>query len=309
LTGRPDLFIEIARHLTVNALLKLYSISRDFHAVVGCHMTTVVMHQAFVKCRDAARIFPHSTYKSLCILDPSGRPDPDGKPSSVRLVPSFRWLRMVMYREGVVRKIMDQVNQYGHNLPPRTGLVLKKLWLMMDIAFNDKRSMLIRNERFWSNLDLYVATLFFIKIDMCFTDPLTGDGETHLRRLLIGQRSLSQLLKTLQRNGVVDQLELLQLYIGYTKGVLVSMEIDMFGVPRSDIGTQELEGWGIGESKLLRIDEMVMMEAVRRELDFDEKYSHMMLWGYVDPVTLVNWEPGKKRDPVGEETDGEDNDQ
>ena len=264
------------------------------------------MYQAFAKCKDAARTFAHTTYKSLCMLDPCGRPDPNGAGTAVRLVPSFRWLRMIVFREGVVRRIMDEVNRYGHNLPPRTGLVLKKLWFMMDIALNDRRSDLIRNEKFWSNLDLYVATLFFIKLDMCFTHPLTGDGETHLRRLLVGQRTLSHLLKTLQRDGVVDQLELLQLYIGYTKGVPVGLEMDMLGIRKSNIGTQELEGWGIGEGKLLRIDEMIMMEATRRGLDFDEKYSHMMLWGYVDPLTLAHWEPGKRRDPVGEETDGED---
>jgi hypothetical protein len=308
LTGRPDLFIEIARHLTINSLVKLYSISRDFHAVVDCHMTTVVMYQAFTKCKDAARTFTYTTYKSLCILDPSGRPDRNGA-GAVRLVPSFKWLRMVVFREGVVRSIVNEVNRYGHNLPPRTSLVLKKLWFMMDIALNDKRSSFIRNEKFWSNLDLYVATLFFIKLDMCFTDPLTGDGETHLRRLLIGQRTLSRLLKALQRNGVVDQLELLQLYTGYTKGVLADMNMDMFGIRKKDVGTQELEGWGVGESKLLYIDEMVMMEAARRGLGFEEKYPHMMLWGYVDPVTLAHWEPGKKRDPVGDETDGEDREQ
>ncbi|KAI9766279.1 MAG: hypothetical protein M1840_006693 [Geoglossum simile] len=309
LTGRPDVFIELARHLTINSLVKLYSISRDFHDVVDCHMTTVVTYQAFSKCKDAACIFPYTTYKSLCVPDPSGRPNPDGGGAAVRLVPSFKWLRMVVFREGVVRRIMDEVNRYGHNLPNRTGLVLKKLWFMMDVAFNDKRSNLIRNERFWSNLDLFVATLFFVKLDMCFTDPLTGDGETHLRHLLLGQRTLSRLLKTLQRDGIVNQLELIQLYVGYTKGVLVGAEMDMFGVRKNDIGIQELEGWRLGESKLLRIDEVIMMEAARRGLDFDERYSHMMLWGYVNPVTLLHWERGKKRDPVGEETDGEDGEQ
>ncbi|KAH0541770.1 hypothetical protein FGG08_003792 [Glutinoglossum americanum] len=301
-----NLLIEIARHLTVNALVRLYSVSRDFHAVVDTHMTTVVMHQAFIKCSDGSRIFPHTTYKSLCILDPSGRPNPEA-PNEVRMVPSFRWLRMLMFREGVVRKVMAQVHRLGHKLPPRAALVLKKLWFMMDICVNENRARFIRNRKFWSNLDLYIATLFFIKLDMCFTDPSSGSGETHLRRLLLGQRSLSLLLKVLQRDGVVSQLDLIQLFIGYSEGVLPDASpIDMFGVHKGLIGKKQLEGWGLGPSKLLRVDEIVMIETVRRELGFDLKYPQMMIWGYLDPDTLEAAKLKKKAIPVGDETDEEE---
>jgi hypothetical protein len=305
LSGRPDLFIEIARHLTVNALVKLYSISRDFHAVVDAHMTTVVMSQALSKCHDAARIFLHTTYKSLCVLDPLGRPKPDDT-DGVRLVPSFKWLRMLMFREEVVRKIVAQVGRFGHKLPPRATLVLKKMWFMMDVSVNEKRARLIRNTKFWSNLDLYIATLIFVKLDMCFTDPTTGDGETYLRRLLIGQRSLSFLLETLERDGIVDQLELIQLYVEYSQGVLPNPPLrGVFGVHRDAIGNQQLEGWGTGQSKLMRVDEMVMLESVRRGLGFELKYPQMLLWGHIDPVTLEVCTPEKDAQPVGDETDVE----
>ncbi|KAH0552945.1 hypothetical protein GP486_006855 [Trichoglossum hirsutum] len=305
LTGRPYLLIEIARHLSVNALVKLYSISRDFHTVVDTHMTTVVMSQAISKCNNAARTFSYTTYKSLCILDPSGRPKPDNA-DEVRLVPSFRWLRMVMFRETVVRRIVAQVSRLGHKLPPRATLVLKKIWFMMDISINDKRSRLIHNTRFWSNLDLYVATLIFVKLDMCFTDPTTGDGETYLRRLLMGQRSLTTLLYTLERKGIVDQLELIQLYLEYTSGSIENLPArGIFGVPKSAIGNTQLEGWGTGHIKLMRIDEIVMLESIKRRLGFELRYPQMLLWGHVDPVTLITCTPDSDPKPVGDETDSE----
>lgn len=59
----------------------------------------------------------------------------------------------------------------------------------------------------------------------------------------------------------------------------------------------------------MRIDELVMREATRRELGFKEHIMMMLLWGYVDPVTGENLQPSREEmymsDGEGEELESE----
>lgn len=59
----------------------------------------------------------------------------------------------------------------------------------------------------------------------------------------------------------------------------------------------------------MRIDELVMREATRRELGFKEHITMMLLWGYVDPVTGENLQPSREEmymsDGEGEELESE----
>ncbi|TGO84001.1 hypothetical protein BPOR_0564g00050 [Botrytis porri] len=59
----------------------------------------------------------------------------------------------------------------------------------------------------------------------------------------------------------------------------------------------------------MRIDELVMREATRRELGFKEHIMMMLLWGYVDPMTGENLQPSREEvymsDGEGEEAESE----
>ena len=47
-----------------------------------------------------------------------------------------------------------------------------------------------------------------------------------------------------------------------------------------------LEGWGRTTARFVQIDDLVMREAIRRDLDIHEYYLDMVLYGYVDKTTF-----------------------
>lgn len=286
LTGHPELVFELAKCLPVEDLISLYAISKDFHFIVNGHYTTIVLSQSIAKAPESSAIFQYKCYKNLCITDPAARANAE-VPEELRRVPSFRWLRFVLYRESVVDEVIACLAAEGHRLPQRTRSVLKKIWFMMDLGDNARRIGLIHNKTFWTNKDLFVATMFFIKLDMRFTDPVDGNGEVSLRKLLLAQRSLSTLSAVLKRKDMVNELEMLQMYVRWKyRPAPEHRRMSILGVPPDQVGKGQLEGWGLGSKKLLRLDELVMRESVRRKLDFQKRYMDMMVWGYIDNYTL-----------------------
>ena len=286
LLKHPELVFELAKCLSLEDLISLYAISKDFHFIVNGHYTTIILSQAIAKAPESSEIFQYKCYKNLCIIDPAARENAE-IPDKFRCVPSFRWLRFILHRERVVDEIIASLAAEVHRLPRRASSVLKKIWFTMDLGDNARRIGLIHNKKFWTNRDLFVATMFFIKLDMRFTDPIDGNGEMSLRKLLLAQRSLSSLLAALNRTGVLNELELLQMYVRWKyKPAPEHRGMSIVGVPPEEVGKGHLEGWGLGTRKLLRPDELVMRESVRRNLDFHKRYMDMMVWGYIDSKTL-----------------------
>ncbi|KAI9858854.1 MAG: hypothetical protein M1824_004019 [Vezdaea acicularis] len=208
LINYPELLFEVAGHLDLEDLISLYAISRDFHNVMNTRFTAMIIYQARVQSPESSRVFSFRAYRTLCHGDPSGQQN-EGKVTDVRLVPTFRWLRMVYFRDKVVQDIIRNLAAAGHMLPPRASLVLKKVWMALDIGTNAKRIGLFHNPALWSDEDLYIATMFFIKLDMRLSDPVDGCGESTFRKMMMGQRSLSILCTCLNAGGRLRQLDIL----------------------------------------------------------------------------------------------------
>lgn len=316
LLKHPDLTFEMTKHLDVEDLISLYAISRDFHLLANTSFTTMILGQSVGKAAESSRTFIFRCYKNLCIVDPAARPNESvvARPresgpltnaasvtgftsiadESIRGVPSFRWLRMVLYRESVVDGILGCLAAEGHRLPRRASLVLKKIWFTIDISDNARRIGLMHNKQFWGNKDLFIATMFFLKLDMRLTDPMTGNGETGLRKLLLAQRSLTTLLHTLQRRTLTSQLELLRLIIRHHYRPPRSLNgQSVCGIPAAQIGKLQYEGWGVGKPSLfIPVEQLVMREAVRRGLGLERYFMDMMLHGYIDKKTWEDvWTP------------------
>ncbi|KAI9828422.1 MAG: hypothetical protein M1832_002850 [Thelocarpon impressellum] len=288
LFSHAEILFEVARHLEFEGLLSLYAISRDFHEHVDARMTTTMLGHSLRLAPESSRTFLFKAYRSLCIPDPARRPDPRHA-QEVRMVPGFRWLRMVLYRESIVAEIVAALATEGHRLPPRASLTLKRMWLTMDVGTNVKRIGLLHNRAFWTDEDLYVATLFFIKLDMRLMDPVDGDGETALRKLMLGQRSLTPLHRLLRRRGGLSRLDILRMQVRYDYTPSPAHRgLSILGIPASEIGIGHREGWGSGTSraKLMRPDKLVMQEALRRGLGLEKRYMDMLLWGYIDLQTF-----------------------
>ncbi|KAI5291952.1 Dual-specificity kinase, spindle pole body (SPB) duplication and spindle checkpoint function [Ascosphaera acerosa] len=301
--SHPELAIFLARQLRVQELISLYATSRDFHALVNSRFTTVVSAQAARRAPESARVFPFRCYLSLCQADPARNPHPQAQRAArgeARTVPTFRWLKMVCFREMVVHQIMVLLAEDGVPVPAECGAPLKKMWLLMDIPDNHRRIGLVQNERIFSARDLFFLAMFFVKLDMRFTDPIAGSGSDGLRRMLLAQPSLSYVWRALRRTILVSKLDVVKMFVRWkyqpenrqSAGEGAGAE-PIFDVPAAEVGTTQYEAWGRQQSRALlqRPDELVLMESIRRGLRLHTRLKDMFLWGYVDPKTFRNCEP------------------
>ena len=199
---------------------------------------------------------------------------------------------MILFREKVVDEIIQCMAEEGHRLPKRTSLVLKKIWFTMDISDTTRRIGLFHNKSFWPNADLFIATLFSLKLDMRLTDPVDGNGEIGIRKMLLAHRSLSTMWRVLMREELLTQLDMVQMYIRWKyRPRQEHRHMRLFGVPPREMGMLSCEGWGNSNKRLLRPDELVMREAVRRDMSLHKNYLDMMLWGHIDRRTGLDWWP------------------
>jgi hypothetical protein len=124
---------------------------------------------------------------------------------------------------------------------------------------------------------------------MRFNDPFDGPGNDKLRKLMLGQRGLTPLCNLLKRKIGLTPMEVNKIGIRYAYWVEPKFRgLPLFDIPPEEIGIGHLEGWGKGTVHLLRPDELVIREAVRRRLQLRHHILGMMIWGYVDPLTGEN---------------------
>ncbi|KAK5139547.1 hypothetical protein LTR04_003491, partial [Oleoguttula sp. CCFEE 6159] len=262
--AHSELILVLSRHLTVDALVALYAISKPFHYLLNSHYTTYILASARAHSQDAEAIFPFKAYGPLCIVDPAHRPNAE-RPGEVRKVPSFRWLRMVVFRERVVSDIIALLAQQGHRLPVSTArAALKKCWFLVDIPTNAGRIGLLHNTAYFTAADLFGLTMLFLKLDMRFTDPVDGaGGERRLRNFLLAERSLSALHAVLAGGALTSSLQMLRLFVRHAyrpPAAHTAARLSILGVPANEVGRAGFEGWGLGRERLLRPDELVMRE-------------------------------------------------
>lgn len=281
LLNYPELTLEFSKQLDIEELISLYAISKDFHFLVNGRFTAMILGQSNGKASESSKTFIFRCYKSLCMRDPARRLN-ETKPEELRFIPSFRWLRMVLFREVVVDDILRSLAAEGHRVPKRTSLTIKKIWFTIDVSDNARRIGLMHNTAFWSNKDLFLATMFFLKLDLRLTDPGAGNGEIGLRKMLLGQRSLSTLAKVLEREEMRTQVDLLRMIVRFNYEPLRHRQMDIMGVPGHEIGRLQYEGWGGKNTKFIQIDELVMREAVKRKLNLQNYYVDMMIYGYIN---------------------------
>ena len=305
LLRHPELTLEFSKQLDIEDLISLYAISKEFHLLVNGRFTTMILGQSNAKAPESSKTFIFRCYKSLCMRDPARRPN-ETKPDELRFIPSFRWLRMILFREAVVDDILGSLAVEGHRLPKRTRLTIKKIWFTIDISDNARRIGLMHNTTFWSNKDLFLATMFFIKLDMRLTHPTAGNGEIGLRKMLLGQRSLSILAKVLRREEMRTQVDMLRMIVRFNYDPPRHRHMDIMGVPSQEIGKLQYEGWGARSTKFIQIDELVMREAIKRRLNLQSFYVDMIAFGYINKKTFQDIRTPMRKQEDEAEDDGED---
>ncbi|KAI4203556.1 MAG: hypothetical protein LQ350_001746 [Teloschistes chrysophthalmus] len=292
LLNLPELVFETIGHLPIPDLISLYAISKDFHRLANTRVTTMILSHAHALAPESARLFPFRCYRSLCLRDPANRRNEAQKEHhphfvEVRFVPSFRWLQMVVFREGVVEDFVACLEEEGLMLPPEgSTATIKKMWFTIDVPTNAQRSPLMHNEIYCTEEDLYLASLFITKLDMLLTCPLTGEGDLNLRKMLFGQRSFSTLASVLKRETMINEYEMFQMILRYDyemDDAQLALRLPMLGVLFKEIGKLQYEGWGKNAGVAFQqVDDLVNLECVRRGLDIGAHYLDMVFFGFVD---------------------------
>ena len=169
---------------------------------------------------------------------------------------------------------------------------------------------------------LYFALSFFIKVDMAFTDPgLEPYPVNHpmpwlypprlangsyisckLRQTLLAERHLTPLWRALRGWSwypdrgpqPMDKLDILRLWARHYYHPTANLAENrshqlVLGIPWDELGTAALERRSAQLSDqpplnpLLRPDELILSECVRRKITPGDHLVDMALWGFVDP--------------------------
>ncbi|KAF2421060.1 hypothetical protein EJ08DRAFT_683147 [Tothia fuscella] len=270
LMSHPEVILALASHLEVQNLVDLFAISKTFHFLMNSHYTTFIRTNAERHAPRSSFIFPWRCYKALTIKDPMDR-RLESNPLAVRDIPGLKWLRMVTARYNVCIEIIESLRSNGF-IFPNNGYgrgaivdVLRKLWFTMDLPQSHSRIGVLHNAGFWTDKDIFLATLFLMKLDMRFTDPIECTGELSLRELLMGCRNLIPLRNML--TGKARMIHTIQLKVWYDyQPSEANRGMDIFGVGKAIIGQGCREGWGRGIRRLIRPDEAILREGIRRNL-------------------------------------------
>lgn len=289
ISNNPEIIMEIAKYLKPKDLVQLYSISKPFHSIVSSFLAHTMQLTATTQAPESASVFRFKFYGELCTKDPGFRSHPRNA-DEVRMVPSPRWLQMVIHRDKTVRDILALLARQGHRMQEGASLSLKKMWLLMDVATTRQRVQLLHSPYF-TDKDIFNMQMFFVKLDMRFNNPYSGPGTDKLRRVMLGQRGLTPLRNLLKRKIGRTEIEVVKIGIRYAHHVDPKHRgMPIFDIPPEEIGIGHLEGWGKGTVHLFRPDELVMREAVRRRLNLKAHIMGMMIWGYINPRTGKNIE-------------------
>jgi hypothetical protein len=274
----PHLALAVTRLVHPKTMLTLYSISKAFHHNMDGTFMSFIKANAEVWAPWGHICFPFQCFRRLCIADPAGR-RMERDDSRVRHVPGFRWLQMIVFRHFTSTKILQALDAAGHRLPNYTIIAVQRVWFTMSFPSNAARIGLTHNREYWGNTDIYVATQFFVKIDMFFTDPVHGKGEIILRKIFLSQQSLVPLFRLLC--GRMNLIEILQYYVIYNyRPDPRYANNSLFGVPTHMLGIGIREAWGMGHRRMFRVDQCVVRESMRRGYLLSNWYLDMVCFGY-----------------------------
>lgn len=277
----PDVVFEIVRHLGLGDILNLYETSKYFNQFVIVNRRSFMSNLAKARAPESASIFNYRCYRIFTIPNPE-------HPNRSGVEPNFRWVAMTCNRENVVQDITRLMEEYGVPLPDRCGLVIKKLWMLMDICDNGRRIWTIRNKKLWPDTDLFFATLFFFRLQIILENRPVRVGRKGIRRTILAQPDFTLLRDTLKGTALQTPLEVVRAYIKWRYNPLPDqIGKPIFGVDPKDVGALQFEGYtrvDNGAQRLQTPDELVLRESIRRKLNMGRLYIEI-LSRYDDPPT------------------------
>ncbi|KAF1994141.1 hypothetical protein P154DRAFT_502373 [Amniculicola lignicola CBS 123094] len=295
----PNLFFQFTLRLPPQDLLKLYSIDKEFHWRCNKYNTSLIYDHAKYHAPAAASVFAPQLFPRFCISDPVLKPM-DNRTHLARDIPSLRWVKLVMYRDNIVRQILTLLALEGHIFPRDMATVLMKFWVLMETETIAGRQAQLANPDNWSDADLHLFCLFLLKLDMRFGNPITGQGECALSRLVLVQSRLTFLRNVLLGRELKTYKELhVRVYHSFNDQTINQNVMDMWFDMEDDDGFGDeayrhgwnflsQEGWVEDGADLPTGVDMLLEECVTRDLKIESLCVDFFMYGYVDSATGKN---------------------
>ncbi|CBF74069.1 hypothetical protein AN8189.2 [Aspergillus nidulans FGSC A4] len=294
----PEIAVRLTGELCVQDLINLQSTSRACHSFTVKYLPKIVRLQTLRRSRVASHIFPWRCYSKLRFrrIAIGNEIDPFSTTCSVDSVvastASLRWLQMVRSRDQTVHIILACLQRAGYGFPLRYRFAIFKLWFLMDIPDTARRVWTVQNRNLWTDLDLFMAIFFIVRLDM-YVKIMRKNQTGGQRRLIMAQPSLYLCRDMLLGRALRSDIELLRALIRWRYNPRPSEvpEGEIFGVPSAEVGSLQYEGYGKGREqnkKLRRPDEVILQEAQRRRLDVQQMYVRIFIHG--QPQTFAQCE-------------------
>jgi hypothetical protein len=283
LLRHPTLFFPLVLALPLPCALALYAIDKEFHYRFNLYSVSLLHAYATRHAPVASRVFSWILHPGVCISDPMLRPM-DGRSWLARDVPGWRWVGMCVARQTVVRRVLGEVG-----CPRGWEEVVCKMWGVMEMKTTAVRLAFLRDADIWTDADLLLATAFLVKLDMRFSDPVTGNGMAGLSHMLLTQKSLTTLANVLTGKVTLDYDDATMMLVRtYPMGDLdadgipwLDDEVDN-GVPWEEWGLLMKEGWTQYGARMESVVDMIITEGIRRELHIQQDLLDFVMCGYVD---------------------------
>ncbi|KAI8933317.1 hypothetical protein NX059_009942 [Plenodomus lindquistii] len=294
LLRHPNLFFQFALRLPYPAITALYAIDKEFHYRLNKFSVSLIHDYAKYHAPLSSYIFSWRLYPELCISDPMLRPM-DGREWLARDVPGFKWMGMVLWREGIVKSILSLLGLEGMRVPSGASGAVMKFWSVMEMKTTVLRESFLRDRSIWSDEDLLHFQLFMVKLDLHFADTLLGNGAGELSHMLLTQRSLVPLWKVLNGKVILDYDNATEMLVRTYLGTDLDTDAHPWlddeaenGIPAEESGLLSREGWELSGKTMKSVVDMVIMESIERGLNAQQYYLDFVLYGFLDPESEEN---------------------
>lgn len=289
-----NLFFQFAIRLPYKTIIDLYAIDKEFHYRLNQYSVSIIHDYAKYHMPLASFIFSWILYPNLCISDPMLRPM-DNRTWLARDVPGFRWVGMVHRRNGIVRDILTVLALEGHHMPNGTAAAMMKFWLLMETNTTLVRLAYLKDTQIWSDKEIALMHLLMVKLDMRFGNAIICNGFCNLTPLLLSQKSLAPLWRTLTSQEYLDEDAAIAMLVRtYLPQQLDQQNNDWLvqpavtGVPVAELGLLSRERWVLSGPPMLTPIALLATEANRRGLRLERYLMDFGLYGYVDLANEKN---------------------
>ena len=296
LAGFPQLALMVIDLLGVDDFINTATASKRFYLFVRGNPHITITRVAFNHFPENARLYPFPCYRKYTLdvrrTGSASNQEQNNTGDAINKQPLLKWLKMLRFRENLIKELMDLFDKGGYTLTARCSTILKKIWFLMDIPDNRRRLSTVQNKLLWSDTEIFHAVFIFAQIESRFTGHKVGTPRQSFRRVLMAQKTPILLRNALKSTALRTHFEVLKEFMRWRYRPLpYEADMNLFGVPPGEVGKLQFEYYGAMGSRvrLQRPDELLLKECSRRQLDVHHMYATAYLQSETDPSLPRNF--------------------